>query len=187
MQKHRKWKSSFRIVKYDVSWGSPCSKKGATLWKNTFLLFIIFYQNFLKKRWKIEQKTCKIALRTKIDKHRRLERPFFSKKSIFGWFLGSLWVPGSLPGRPGSLPESFIFFMIFQLRLKMGPEGFREARGSPQAPPGDHFGSILNGFCISKNIQIMPQNVKETSQKLFKNLERNMTLIRATEEPLIDR
>ena len=33
----------------------------------------------------------------------------------------------------------------------------------------------------------MPQNVKETSQKLFKNLERNMILIRATEEPLIDR
>ena len=36
-QKREKWKSSFRIVKYSVSWGSPCWKKQATMRKNDFL------------------------------------------------------------------------------------------------------------------------------------------------------
>ena len=162
-------------------------KKTSDALKKCIVFFINFSSIFREKSTKNRAKSLNNGIAHKNRQKSGLGTPFFSKTSIFGRFLGILWVPGGLPGRPGSLPESFIFFMIFQLRLKMGPEGFREARGSPQAPPGDHFGSILNGFCISKNIQIMPQNVKETSQKLFKNLERNMTLIRATEEPLIDR
>ena len=76
-------------------------------------------------------------------------------QSIFGAPLG----PGGPPGTSGSLPEAFIFFINFQLRLKIGPDqppgGPREAPGVPQAPPGHHFGSILDRFfgsiCLSRN------------------------------------
>ena len=69
--------------------------------------------------------------------------PFFSKKTFWGRFLGSLWVPWGLPGRSGSLPESLKIFINFQLRLKVCPDGppgsSREAPGNPPGTPRAQF------------------------------------------------
>ena len=85
-------------------------------------------------------------------------KSFFIKKSIFAQFLESLWVPGGLPGPPGSLPESIIFLINLQLRLKTGPDG---PQGGPSGPPGHPqgtiLGRILDRFYMSKNIE---QNIK---------------------------
>ena len=82
----------------------------------------------------------------------------FQQKIDFARFLESLWVPGGLPGPPGSLPESIIFLINLQLRLKTGPDG---PQGGPSGPPGHPqgtiLGRILDRFYISKNIE---QNIK---------------------------
>ena len=56
-----------------------------------------------------------------------------------------------LPGRPGSVPEAFIFSIDFRLRLKIGLEGPLESpRQAPDVPQGNSraplwfdFGSIF--------------------------------------------
>ena len=120
----------------------------------------------------------------------RLGTPFFSKKSIFGRFLGILWVPGGLPGRPGSLPES-LFSTISSFVRKRARTVPREAPGrppgGPEAPPGYHFGSIFGRFCMSNDVEKMSKHVTETWTKTIQNLENNLTLIRATVDVLIDR
>ena len=168
MQKPKKWKSSFRIVKYSVSWGSPCSKKRATLRK----MHRFFHRFFVKNRWKIAQNACKSALRTKIDKNPRLECLFFSNKSIFDRFLGFLWVPGGLPGRPGSLPESFVFSLIFSFVWKRVRTVLREAPGRPRGtlrvPFWVDFWSILHVEQRRKNVEKCWRNMAKiisTSRK----------------------
>ena len=85
-------------------------------------------------------------------------KSFFIKISIFAQFLESLWVPGGLPGPPGSLPRSIIFLINLQLRLKTSPDG---PQGGPSGPPGHPqgtiLGRILDRFYMSKNIE---QNIK---------------------------
>ena len=83
----KKWKSSFRIVKYDVSWGSPCSKNQAMMWRNTSN-FPSNVQQFFVKIWsKIMQKSWKTALCTNIGKESTFGAPFGRKQVIFCWFL----------------------------------------------------------------------------------------------------
>ena len=126
-------------------------------------------------RQKSMQSRAKIMKNGLVHRNRRnstFGKTFFRKISIFARFLWSLWVPGSLPGRPGSLPESFNFFINFQLRLKTGPDGSRKApgrpRGSPGAPSGynfgPNFGSILHFKTHRKNIN----HIRETSHKGLK-------------------
>ena len=105
-------------------------------------------------------------------------KSFFIKKSIFARFLESLWVPGGLPGRPGSLPESFISFINLQLRLKMGPDG---PQGGPREAPGVPLGTPRVPFWVEFWIDFTCQktsnrisNIRETSQKLLTKLERNV-------------
>ena len=65
-------------------------------------------------------------------------------------FFVDFWIPGELSGRPGSLAEASHFFIKFRLPLEIGPDrslgGPREAQGVPQAPPEQHFESILDRF-----------------------------------------
>ena len=105
-------------------------------------------------------------------------KSFFSKISIFARFLESLWVPGGLPGRPGSLPESFIFFINLQLRLKTGPDG---PQGGPREAPGVPRGTPRVPFWVEFWIDFTCQktsnrisNIREASQKLLAKLERNV-------------
>ena len=48
-KKREIWKSSFRIIKYGVSWGSPCWKKQATMRKKRIVFFIDFSSIFHDK------------------------------------------------------------------------------------------------------------------------------------------
>ena len=105
-------------------------------------------------------------------------KSFLNKKTIFARFLESLWVPGGLPGRPGSLPESFIFFINLQLRLKTGPDG---PQGGPREAPGVPRGTPRVPFWVEFWIDFTCQktsdrisNIRETSQKLLTKLERNV-------------
>ena len=97
---------------------------------------------------------------------------FFCIKSIFERFLGFLWVPGGLPGRPGSLPESFIFSLIFSCAWKLAQTVPGEApgrpRGSLQAPPGYYFKSIFGSILYVEKHWKHVKNMK----KPRKNVER---------------
>ena len=88
----------------------------------------------------------------------------FSKKTIFSEFLGSPWVPGGLPGRPGKLTKSLISLIHGQLRLKTTVDGLREASGRLprclQASPGYDFASIFGSILISKTNPKMQKVLK---------------------------
>ena len=104
--------------------------------------------------------------------------PFFSKKPVFASFLWSLWVPGGLSGRPGSLPEYFISFVYCQLCLKTGPDrpagGPREAPGVPRGTLRVQFWvEFWIDFACQKSIERI-SNIRETSQKLLTKLEGNV-------------
>ena len=117
----------------------------------------LFRRFFVKNECKIAPKTRKTTLCAKINKGLTFGTPFFSKKN--GVCL-SCGVPlgRRRPPRTSREPSRiFNCFINYQLRLKTGPDpslgGPREAPDVPQAPPGHHFGSILDRLCISKNIQ----------------------------------
>ena len=169
MHKHEKWKSSFRIVKYSVSWGSPCSKKQATLRKNASFFFIDFSSIFRETSMKNRAKRVQIGLAHKNRQKSTLGPPFFSKKSIFGRFLGFLWVPGGLPGRPWSLPESSVFSLIFSFVWKRARTVPREApgrpRGTPRVPFWVDFWLILYVKQCQKNVEKCYRNMDKTISK----------------------
>ena len=91
-------------------------------------------------------KKCK-KCSTKTHKNGSGKR-FFHRKSIFRRFWGAPWVPGSLPGRPGRLPEAFQFVFDSSLCLKTALD---RALGGPGEVPGtlrDPPGTILGGFLV---------------------------------------
>ena len=96
-------------------------------------------------------KKCK-KCNTKTHKNDSGKR-FVHRKSVFRRFWGAPWVPGGLPGRPGSLPEAFQFVFDASFCLKTGldrsPGGSGEVPGHLQGPPRNHFGRILNRFLKS--------------------------------------
>ena len=114
----------------------------------------------------------------------------FSKKTLFSEFLGSPWIPRGLLGRPGKFPKSVIFLIHGQLRLKTTVDGLREASGRLRGASRRLQGTILrqfsDRFCTSKTSEKM-QKVFNKNSKNIKELERTFTLIRATDELLIDR
>ena len=65
---------------------------------------------------------------------------FFHQRVDFQSILGVPLGPQGPPETSGSLPEAFMFFINFQLCLKIGPDrlpgGPRKAPDDPQAPPG---------------------------------------------------
>ena len=137
-------------------------------------LSLIFRQKSMQSRLK----SMKIGFVHRNRRKSTFGKSFFIEKSIFARFLESLWVPGGLPGRPGSLPESFIFFINLQLRLKTGPDG---PQGGPREAPGVPRGTPRVPFWIDFWIDFTCQktsnrisNIRETSQKLLTKLERNV-------------
>ena len=136
-------------------------KKTSAAVKTCIVFSIDSAMFFRQKSMQSRLKSMKIGFVHRNQRKSTFGKSFFSKKTIFARVLESLWVPGSLPGRPGSLPESFNFCINFQLRLKTGPDGPpggpREAPGVPGALSGYHFGSnfgsILHVKKHRKNIQ----------------------------------
>ena len=126
--------------------------------KTCIVFFIDFSLIFRQKSMQSRLKSMQIGFVHKNRRKSTFGKSFFSKKTIFARFLESLWVPGGLPGAPGSLPESIIFLINLQLRLKTGPD---RPQGGPWGPPGHPQGSILcriwDRFYMSKNIE---QNIK---------------------------
>ena len=133
-------------------------KKTSATVKTCIVFSIDFSLFFRQKSMQSRLKSMKIGFVHRNRRKSTVRKLFFTKKSIFVQFLESLWVPGGLPGRPGSLPESFIFLIHLQLRLKTGPDG---PQGGPSGPPGHPqgtiLGRILDRFYMSKNIE---QNIK---------------------------
>ena len=165
MQEHENWRSSFRIAKYSVSWGSPCSKKRATRWKNASFFSSIFHRFFVKNRRKIAQKAWTTALRTKIEKNPGSERLFLAKNR----FLVDFWEFSGSPGASRDVPgasQNRSFFQQFRVSSEnvLGRSPGRPP-GGPEAPPGYHFGSIFGRFCMSNDVEKMSKNVTETWTK----------------------
>ena len=133
-------------------------KKTSATVKTCIVFSIDFSLFFRQKSMQSRLKSMKIGFVHRNRRKSTFGKSFFIKKSIFARFLESLWVPGGLPGPPGSLPESIIFLINLQLRLKTGPDG---PQGGPSGPPGHPqgtiLGRILDRFYMSKNIE---QNIK---------------------------
>ena len=133
-------------------------KKTSAAVKTCIAFPIDFPSIFRKKSMQSRAKIMKNGLVHRNRRKSTFGKSFFSKKSFLARFLWSLWVPGGLPGRPGSLPEYFNFFINLQLRLKTGPDGPQGgAQGGPWGPPGHPqgtiLGRILDRFYMSKNIK----------------------------------
>ena len=111
--------------------------------ENMYRFFIDFSSIFREKNRKKRAKRLNNGFARKKRRKFTFGTPFFSKKTFWGRFLGSLWVPWGLPGRSGSLPESLKIFINFQLRLKVCPDGppgsSREAPGKPPGTPRAQF------------------------------------------------
>ena len=133
-------------------------KKTSAAVKTCIVFSIEFSLIFRQKSMQSHARSVKNGLVHRNRRKSTFGKSFFIKKSIFAQFLESLWVPGGLPGPPGSLPESIIFLINLQLRLKTGPDG---PQGGPSGPPGHPqgtiLGRILDRFYMSKNIE---QNIK---------------------------
>ena len=123
---------------------------------------------------------------------------FFHRKSIFRRFLGPRGSPRGLPGRPGRLPEAFQCFCDSLLCLKTALDrvlgGPGEVPGHPQGPPRDHFGRILGRFLklIFRRTAMATLSFLWTLSSNFLTFSSllscgHVTLIRATDELLIDR
>ena len=119
---------------------------------------LIFRQKSMQSR----AKNMKISFVHRNRRKSTFGKSFFIKKSIFAQFLDSLWVPGGLPGPPGSLPESIIFLINLQLRPKTGPDG---GQGVPREAPGVPRGTPRVPFWVEFWIDF-------TCQKTFANAER---------------
>ena len=151
-------------------------KKTSNAVKKCMHSFIEFSSIFRGKSMKNREITMKNGVVHKHWQKSTFGTAFFCKKSIFERFLGFLWVPGGLPGRPGSLPESFIFSLIFSCAWKLAQTVPGEApgrpRGSLRAPPGYYFKSIFGSILYVekhwkhvKNMKKPRKNVERTKQE----------------------
>ena len=143
-------------------------KKTSAAVKTCIVFSIDFSLIFRQKSMQSHARSVKNGLVHRNRRKSTFGQSFFGKKTIFDRFLGFLWVPGGLPGRPGSLPEYFIFSINLRLRLKTGPDGPPGGpRETPGVTPGTHrvvflvdFESILHVRKRRKNAK----DVKETSK-----------------------
>ena len=153
--------------------------------KNMSFFFIVFSPFFREKSTKNHAKRVKTILVHKNRQKITFGSSFFGKKSSFSDFWGSPRVPRGVSGRPGKFTKSFIFLIHGELRLKTRVDGIREASGrprrSPQAPSGYDFASIFGSILHVKNKRKTARSVLKNSKNI-KELERTVTLIRATED-----
>ena len=79
-------------------------KKTSTALKKCIVFFVDFSSIFRRKLMKNRVQSIKNSLARKNQQKSTFVTPFFSKQAISNRFLGSLWVLGGLPGRPGGHP-----------------------------------------------------------------------------------
>ena len=103
--------------------------------------------------------------------------------SIFGIPLG----PRGPPGTSREPPRIALFFNNFEFRPKTCPDG---PPGGPREAPRHPQGTILDRFLVDFACQTTSKKCRKMlqkhGQKLFQNLENNLTLIRATVDVLIE-
>ena len=88
-------KNSFRVVKYDVSRGSQCSKNKRCWPKNALIFSLIFPWFFVKNRCKIVKKRVERLSALKSTKKTRFEPDLLAKSQ----FLTDFGSPSGSPGR----------------------------------------------------------------------------------------
>ena len=86
-------------------------KKTSDTLEKCIVFSINFPSIFCEKSMNNRAGSLKNGIAYKNPQKSRLGPPFFRKKLIFDRFLGILWVPGDLPGRPRNLA-----FFIFRRR-----------------------------------------------------------------------
>ena len=90
---HRKTRCFVRVAMF---------KKTSDAVKKCIVFFIDVSSIFREKSMKNCAKNLKNGIAHKNRQKSAFGMSFFSKKTIFGRFLVSLWVSRGLPGRPGS-------------------------------------------------------------------------------------
>ena len=133
-------------------------KKTSAAVKACIVFSIDFSLIFRQKSMQSHAKSMKNGFVHRNRRKSAFGKPFFSKKWIFARFLWSLWVPGGLPGRPGSLPEFFIFSINLQLRLKTGPDG---PQGGPREAPGVPRGTLRVPYWVEFWIDLTCQKTSK--------------------------
>ena len=118
--------------------------------KKYMQFFFNFSSIFRKKSTPNCRKTTNNGFVRKNRQRIHVWNAFFHQRVDFQSILGVPLGPQGPPETSGSLPEAFMFFINFQLCLKIGPDrlpgGPRKAPDVPQAPPGHNFGFILDRF-----------------------------------------
>ena len=111
--------------------------KASTAMKKCIDFFIDFSSIFRRNWMKNRVQSIRNSLARKKQQNSMFGTPFFSNKSIFSRFLGSLWVPRDVPG-------AIRFFIGLRLGVKtslnLAPEGSRSHTTSILS----HMASILS-------------------------------------------
>ena len=137
-------------------------KKNSAAVKACIVFSIDFSMIFRQKSMQRRAKSMKNGFLHTNRRKSTFGKSYFSKQSIFARFLWSLWVPGGLPGRPGSLPEYFIFSINLQLHLKTGPDG---PQGGPREAPGVPQGTLRVPFWVEFWIDFTYQKTSKKHQQ----------------------
>ena len=134
--------------------------------------FVVFSPKTMKNRAKNVQNGFLHKNRQKI----RLQRAFLAKSRCLFHFWSPYGSPGASRGVPGASQNASFFsksFSCVSKRARTVPGRPQGCLGVPQAPPGYHFGSIFRPILHGQKHRQKIKNVKETSQKLLTELERN--------------
>ena len=120
------------------------------MWRNTLNFQSIFHDFFVRISSKIMRKSWKTVLCTNIVKELTFGAPCVRTVAIFRWFLGARGALGTSRQRRRRRPFFNEFSVACGNRPRLVPGtpqgGSREAPGVPQAPPAQHFASILDRF-----------------------------------------
>ena len=150
-------------------------KKTSDAVKKCIGFFIDFSSFFCEKIRKNQGKTWTTAFRAKSEENSRLERPFLAKKRFgvdFGGPSGSLGGSRDVPGASLNPSNFSLIFSCVSKRARTAPrEAPGRPRGTPQAPPGHKFRSILARCCMSKNVEKCNRMLKKHRKKYFKNYQ----------------
>ena len=146
-------KNSFRIIKYDVPWGSRCSKNKRCWPKKALTFAFRFPWIFVKNRYKIVKKRVERLFAQKSIKKTRLELDFLANSQ----FLTDFRSPSGSPERskrdeqhwqkllPGAIWCNFVALQA--LLSLLAPFQF---------PSCTTFNTILTPFCLLSGIIFIP-------------------------------
>ena len=158
--------------------------------KKRIVFSIDFSSIFREKSTENHAKSVETSFVHKNRRKSTFGTPFFGKNR----FLANFWAPPGSPGASRDDPENSQNRSFFSFMVNCAWKRARTASGRPQegpgGPPRRPQGTILRRFLdrfwTSKTSEKM-QKVFNKNSKNIKELERTFTLIRATDELLIDR